>query len=261
MINSGQSDQRSLVIIPTYNERDNIAEVITRVLAQEKNLDILVVDDNSPDGTGDYVNEILKNEARLNLIRREGKLGLGTAYIAGFKFALERNYSYILEMDADLSHDPNEIPNLLTAIEDADLVIGSRYIDGVNVVNWPLSRLILSYGASVYTRIITGLPLRDVTGGYKCFKRHVLESIDLDSIRSGGYAFQIEMNWKTWMAGFRIKEIPIVFVDRTVGKSKMSKAIVREAVLVVWKLSIAGFFRRPKPHPKVLSSSEVEREI
>jgi len=243
----------ALVIIPTYNERENITEVVTRVLSQAQNLDILVVDDNSPDKTGKLIEELHKSEPRINLLSRSGKLGLGTAYIAGFKYALTNGYNYIFEMDADLSHDPDEIPNFLDAIKDADLIIGSRYINGVNVVNWPLPRLLLSYCASVYTRMSTRLPIMDVTGGYKCFRRTVLESIDLDSIHANGYAFQIELNWETWMAGFRIKEIPIIFVDRTVGQSKMSKAIVREAILLVWKLSLKGLFQRPKHVPEIPS--------
>lgn len=230
----------ALVIIPTYNEKDNIEEVLSKVLDQDDDLDILVIDDSSPDGTGEIVNKLSNGNDRINLLTRAGKLGLGTAYVEGFKYALKNNYSFIFEMDADFSHDPLEIPNFLSAIENADLVIGSRYIKGVNVVNWPLSRLILSIGASVYTRIITGIPLKDITSGFKCFRREVLESINLDSIQSGGYAFQVEMNWHVWRGGFRIKEIPIIFVDRTVGKSKMSKAIVREAVLVVWRLAFAG---------------------
>ncbi len=245
------SSVESLIIIPTYNERENVGEVIQRVLSVVEDLDVLVIDDNSPDETGDFVKELQVAEPRLHLIQREGKLGLGTAYIEGFRFALKHNYRFIFEMDADLSHNPNEIPNFLQAIKDADLVIGSRYIDGVNVVNWPLRRLLLSYGASIYTRIITRLRLRDTTSGFKCFRREVLESINLNEIKSGGYAFQIEMNWIVWMDGFRIKEIPIVFVDRTVGKSKMSRSIVREAVLIVWKLGIAGLFRQPKKRESV----------
>ncbi len=236
----------ALIIIPTYNERDNVAEVIRRILSQPASLEVLVVDDNSPDGTADLVTELRGNEPRLHLIRRSGKLGLGTAYIEGFKYALEKDYPYIFEMDADLSHDPDEIPNFLNAVKEADLVIGSRYIEGVNVVNWPLSRLLLSYFASLYTRLMTGMPIRDTTSGFKCFRREVLTTIDLDAVSSGGYAFQVEMNWRVWMEGFRIREITITFVDRTVGQSKMSRQIVREAVLLVWKLSLAGFFRRQK---------------
>jgi dolichol-phosphate mannosyltransferase len=240
------NSQIALVIIPTYNEIENIGQIIPQVLAESKLVDVLVVDDNSPDGTGDFVEKLRKDQSRLHLLKRAGKLGLGTAYIAGFKFALERDYKYIFEMDADFSHNPKEINNFLSAIETADLVIGSRYIDGVNVVNWPLRRLLLSYFASVYTRIITRLPLADATGGYKCFRREVLETINLDAINSGGYSFQIEMSWHTWKEGYRIKEIPITFEDRTVGKSKMSREIINEAVLLVWKLGFAGLFKHRK---------------
>ncbi len=234
----------ALVIIPTYNERENIESVIARALEQTDSVEILVVDDNSPDGTGDFVANLCETNPRVHLHRRAGKLGLGTAYIEGFKYALREGYKYIFEMDADFSHDPKEIPNFLKAIQNADLVIGSRYITGVNVVNWPLSRLLLSYFASAYTRIITRMPIRDATGGFKCFRRETLEALDFKKINSGGYSFQIEMNWHVWMKGFRILEIPIIFVDRTVGQSKMSKSIVREAIFVVWKLGIAGLFRR-----------------
>ena len=243
---SQSTNGRTLVIVPTYNERDNVADAIRRALAESPLIDVLVVDDNSPDGTGDVVAEMAMNNSRIRLLRRRGKLGLGTAYLEGFRLALADGYSLIMEMDADLSHDPAEIPNFLTAIRDADLVIGSRYIKGVNVVNWPLSRLVLSYFASVYTRFLTGIPIRDTTSGFKCFRREVLEAVDLESVRSGGYAFQVEMNWRAWMEGFRLKEIPIVFVDRTVGRSKMSREIVREAVVIVWKLCLTGLFRRPK---------------
>lgn len=238
------NSQTALVIIPTYNERENVSEVLRRVLAQSETLEILVIDDNSPDGTGDIVGHLSESEPRLHLIRRPGKLGLGTAYIEGFKYALNNGYDFVFEMDADLSHDPDELLNFLQAIRNADLIIGSRYITGVNVVNWPLSRLLLSYMASIYTRVITGIPVKDTTSGFKCFRRTVLEEIDLDKIKAGGYAFQIEMNWLTWMKGFRIQEIPIVFVDRTVGQSKMSKAIVREAVFIVWKLWLNGLFTK-----------------
>jgi len=238
--------QIALVIIPTYNEIENIGQIIPQVLAESKLVDVLVVDDNSPDGTGEFVAKLRKDQPRLHLLKRAGKLGLGTAYIAGFKFALERDYKYIFEMDADFSHNPKEINNFLNAIEKADLVIGSRYIDGVNVVNWPLRRLLLSYFASVYTRIITRLPLMDATGGYKCFRREVLQTINLDAINSGGYSFQIEMSWHVWKEGYRIKEIPITFEDRTVGKSKMSREIINEAVLLVWKLGFTGLFKPRK---------------
>lgn len=235
--------KQALVIIPTYNERENIENVISRVLSQDPDIHLLIVDDNSPDGTARIVETLRVSQPRLFILSRPGKMGLGTAYIAGFKYALANGYQFIFEMDADFSHDPAEIPNFLNAVQSADLVIGSRYITGVNVVNWPLSRLLLSYFASVYTRVITRMPIHDATGGFKCFRREVLESIDLDRIKSGGYSFQIEMNWHTWQQGFRILEIPIIFVDRTVGHSKMSKAIVREAIFLVWKLGLAGLFK------------------
>lgn len=230
--------KKTLIIIPTYNEVENINKVIGDIFAINQDLHILVVDDNSPDGTAQHIKNMQKEHKYLFLIEREGKLGLGTAYIAGFKFALQNGYEYVFEMDADYSHDPKEIPAFLNSIRDVDLVIGSRYVKGVNVVNWPLSRLILSLIANKYTRFVTGLPLHDSTGGYKCIRRTVLESINLDNIKSGGYSFQIEMNFKIWKKGFRIKEIPIIFIDRTVGKSKMSKKIVREAIWMVWKLKI-----------------------
>ncbi|TFB13531.1 polyprenol monophosphomannose synthase [Candidatus Marinimicrobia bacterium MT.SAG.4] len=227
---------KALVIIPTYNESDNIKKAIQLVFKSAKNVDVLVVDDNSPDKTANVVKAMMKKDKRVNLIERKAKEGLGTAYIAGFKFALKRNYDRILEMDADLSHDPSEIPNFLKASEEADVVIGSRYLNGVNVVHWPLRRLILSYGANIYSRVITGMPLHDTTSGFKCFRREVLEAVDLDAVHSGGYSFQIEMNFRAWCKGFRLKEIPIIFVDRTLGQSKMNLSIMVEAVKVVWKL-------------------------
>jgi len=227
---------KALVIIPTYNESDNIKKAIQLVFKSAKNIDVLVVDDNSPDKTANVVKAIMKKDKRVNLIERKAKEGLGTAYIAGFKFALKRNYDRILEMDADLSHDPSEIPNFLKASEEADVVIGSRYLNGVNVVHWPLRRLILSYGANIYSRVITGMPLHDTTSGFKCFRREVLEAVDLDAVHSGGYSFQIEMNFRAWCKGFRLKEIPIIFVDRTLGQSKMNFSIMVEAAKVVWKL-------------------------
>ena len=229
--------ERTLVIVPTYNERENIARLITSVLAQDPSIDVLVVDDGSPDGTGGLIDEIVAANPRVHVIHRSGKLGLGTAYVAGFKWALARDYEFIFEMDADFSHAPERIPEFLKAIQTADLVLGSRYQNGqVNVVNWPMGRLFLSYSANIYARRVTGLPVFDATGGFKCFRRRVLESIDLDDIKSNGYAFQIEMSVRTWKKGFRIVEIPIVFVDRTEGSSKMSKKIVREAVWMVWRL-------------------------
>ncbi len=237
--------EKSLVIIPTYNEKSNIARILDIIFNLKlPNLDILVVDDNSPDGTADIVKEAQENHESIFLLEREGKLGLGTAYITGFLFALERDYDYIFEMDADLSHDPKEIPNFLDAIKDADLIIGSRYLTGVNVINWPLMRLFISVMASKYTRIITGLPINDCTSGFKCFRRKVLESIPLKEVKSNGYSFQIEMNFKAWKRNFRLKEIPIIFYDRTEGSSKMSKKIVREAAFMVWKLKIMSLFGR-----------------
>ncbi len=228
---------RALVIVPTYNEKENIAKLVSAVLAKDPSIDMLIVDDGSPDGTGALVDAIAASEPRVHAIHRASKLGLGTAYVAGFKWALARDYAFIFEMDADFSHSPDKLPHFLDAIRDVDLVIGSRYQNGqVNVVNWPMSRLFLSYSANIYARKVTKLRIFDATGGFKCFRREVLEAINLDEIKSNGYAFQIEMTFRAWKKGFRIKEIPIVFVDRTEGSSKMSKRIVREAVWMVWKL-------------------------
>ena len=198
--------------------------------------DILIVDDNSPDGTGDYIEDLTNHDNRIKLIRRAGKLGLGTAYVEGFKYMLSNGYDIVFQMDADFSHDPKEIANFIKHIDDNDLVIGSRYIQGVNVINWPMSRLLLSWFANKYSQIITGMPVNDTTGGFKCFKRKVLENLNLDNIHSNGYTFQIEMNFKTWKRGFKIKEIPIIFTDRVEGSSKMSKRIVYEAIFLVWIL-------------------------
>jgi len=228
---------RALVIVPTYNERFNIARLIPAILAQDPSLEVLVVDDGSPDGTGAIVDGIAANNARVHVIHRAEKLGLGTAYIAGFRWALERKYDLVFEMDADFSHNPDRLPEFLAAIKESDVVLGSRYQDGhVNVVNWPMSRLFLSYGANIYARAVTGLPIFDTTGGFKCFRRNVLESIDLNSVKSNGYAFQIEMSYRVWKRGFSLVEIPIIFVDRAEGVSKMSKKIVREAIWMVWRL-------------------------
>ena len=237
--------ERALVIVPTYNERENITRLIDAVLYQDPSIDVLVIDDGSPDGTGQLADEIAAINPRVNVIHRPSKMGLGTAYLAGFKWALQRSYAYILEMDADFSHDPAHLPQFLTSIQDADLVLGSRYREGrVTVVNWPVARLLLSYFANVYARIVTGLQLYDATGGFKCFRRAVLEAINLDDVRSNGYAFQIEMSFRAWRRGFRIVEIPIVFVDRTEGVSKMSKRIVREAIWMVWRLRWWSITRR-----------------
>lgn len=245
-----------LVIIPTYNERDNIIRIVEAALSQDPRLEVLVVDDGSPDGTGALVAERSRVDSRVHLLERPRKLGLGTAYVAGFKWALAREYEYVFEMDADFSHDPSHLPQFLASIVDADLVLGSRYREGkVTVVNWPMTRLMLSYGANIYARFVTGLALYDATGGFKCFRRRVLEAIDLDDVRSNGYAFQIEMSYRAWQQGFRIVEIPIVFVDRTEGQSKMSKKIVREAIWMVWRLrwwGITGRLSRPQRRESAL---------
>ena len=238
--------EKSLIIIPTYNELANVQKLVPEILYRyEKcDLDVLVVDDNSPDGTSKYIKELMQTTDRVKLITRKAKLGLGTAYIEGFKFALKNQYDFIFEMDADYSHHPKEIKNFLKQIKNCDLVLGSRYKKGVNVVNWPIKRLLLSYFANGYTRYITGLKICDATGGFKCFRREVIEAIDLDKVKSNGYAFQIEMTFKAWKKGFQICEIPIVFVDRTEGNSKMSKKIVREAIFMVWKLRLRSIFGR-----------------
>jgi dolichol-phosphate mannosyltransferase len=238
------ADEKILIIIPTYNELQNVQKIIPMVLQQDERVEILVVDDNSPDGTAEVVERWGQKTSRIHLLKRERKLGLGTAYVAGFKYALKHQYDYIFEMDADLSHDPNEISNFLKAIEQCDWVIGSRYIKGVNVVNWPMSRLLLSWFANFYSRFVTRLPIQDTTGGFKCFRRSVLEAIDLDKINSDGYAFQIEMNFIAWKKGFCVKEIPIIFIDRDQGISKMHSGIVREAVWMVWKLRLLSLLRR-----------------
>jgi dolichol-phosphate mannosyltransferase len=228
---------RALVIVPTYNERFNIERLIPAILGQDPSLEVLVVDDGSPDGTGGLVDDLARRDSRVHILHREAKLGLGTAYIAGFRWALERKYDFVFEMDADFSHNPERLPEFLQMVAETDVVLGSRYQNGhVNVVNWPMSRLFLSYAANLYARAVTGLPIFDTTGGFKCFRRNVLESIDLNSVKSNGYAFQIEMSYRAWKRGFNLVEIPIIFVDRTEGESKMSKRIVREAVWMVWRL-------------------------
>jgi dolichol-phosphate mannosyltransferase len=234
---------KAMVVVPTYNERDNIERLIVDILAQDEGIEVLVVDDNSPDGTGEVVERMMVGNPRLHLLRRSGKLGLGSAYRDGFRFALDRGVDYVLEMDADFSHDPAMLPVFFEKIENYDLVIGSRYLNGVSVVNWPLRRLMLSCFANLYTRLITGLRISDCTGGFKCFRREVLEAIDLGRMKSDGYSFQIEMNYLCAEKGFRIGEIPIIFIDRHAGSSKMSKKIVREAVLIVWKLKIGSLKR------------------
>jgi len=231
----------SLVVVPTYNEAHNIGKLIDILMRLVEPVNVLVIDDGSPDGTADIVKKLSDTfTGRIFLIEREGKLGLGTAYVEGFRYALKNGYKYICEMDADFSHNPDDIPRLIDAVKnrDADVAIGSRYSDGISIVNWPLSRLILSYGANVYARWITGLPIKDTTAGFKCIHRDVLEAIDLNKIRSNGYAFQIEIHFRAWKAGFKLREISIIFREREEGVSKMSKAIVREAVWRVWGLKI-----------------------
>jgi len=237
--------ERALVIIPTYNEAPNLGNLVPLVLAQDERLEVLVVDDNSPDGTGQLAEALGRANARVHVLHREGKRGLGTAYLTGFRWALERGYDYVFEMDADFSHDPVHLKEFLKAVADADLVLGSRYLDGkVTVVNWPMARLLLSYTANIYARRLTGLRVWDLTGGFKCFRRRVLETIELSQVRSNGYAFQIEMSVRAWRKGFRLKEIPIVFVDRTEGDSKMNHAIVREAIWMVPRLRLMAWFGR-----------------
>ncbi len=237
--------ERALVIIPTYNEAPNVPNLVPQVLCQDPRLEILIVDDNSPDGTGQLAEAIAQGEPRVHVLHRDGKRGLGTAYVTGFRWALEREYAYVFEMDADFSHDPAHLKHFLKATEGADLVLGSRYLDGrVTVVNWPMPRLVLSYFANIYARWLTGLRIWDLTGGFKCFRRRVLEAVDLSRVRSNGYAFQIEMSVRAWRKGFTLKEIPIVFVDRTEGQSKMNQAIVREAVWMVPRLRLMAWFGR-----------------
>jgi dolichol-phosphate mannosyltransferase len=237
--------ERALVVIPTYNEVGNLAPLVEQVLAQDPRLDILVVDDGSPDGTGALADSLAAKQPRVQVLHREGKLGLGTAYIKGFGWALDRGYDYVFEMDADFSHDPAHLKEFLKAVVAADLVVGSRYLGGrVTVVNWPMGRLLLSYCANIYARWLTGLHIWDLTGGFKCFRRRVLEAIDLSQVRSNGYGFQIEMSVRAWRKGFTLKEIPIVFVDRTEGQSKMNRAIVREAVWMVPRLRLMAWFGR-----------------
>ena len=235
--------ERVLVVVPTYNERINVPQIVPAILAQDPCVHVLIVDDNSPDGTGELADQLAAENARVHVLHRGRKEGLGKAYLAGFRWALDCGYDLIFEMDADFSHDPRFLPTFLDAVQDADLVIGSRYKSGVNVINWPISRLLLSIGANQYARVVTGLPLTDSTGGFKCFRRQVLEAIPLERVRSNGYAFQIEMSFLAWKKGFRIREIPIVFTDRVEGQSKMNGKIVREAVWMVWWLRLRSLRR------------------
>lgn len=236
-------EERGLVIIPTYNERDNLPRLLPMVLQQDRRLEVLIIDDASPDGSGAMADQIARENPRVHVLHRAGKLGLGTAYIAGFRWGIERGYHWLFEMDADFSHDPTHLPQFIQALAEHDVVLGSRYLEGrVTVINWPIGRLLLSYYANVYARTVTGLPVADSTSGFKAFRRQVLEAIPLQRVESEGYAFQIEMSFRAWKRGFRICEIPIVFVDRTLGESKMSKKIIREAVWRVWKLRLLDLF-------------------
>ena len=235
---------KPLIIIPTYNELDNIQRLIPELMALDPAIRVLVVDDNSPDGTGKLVDDMARENDRISVLHRPAKLGLGSAYVAGFKYAVQQDVDCVFEMDADFSHDPAMVPEFIEQIKSCDVVIGSRYISGINVVNWPMSRLLLSYFANFYTRLVTGMTIRDATSGYKCFRREVLESINLDDVRSDGYAFQIEMNFRCWRKGYRLQEIPIIFVDRRSGTSKLSQGVINEAVWIVWWLRIQGLFRR-----------------
>ena len=237
--------ERALVVVPTYNERENVPRLVPLILQQDERLEVLIIDDASPDGTGEVADRLAAEDPRVHVLHREGKLGLGTAYIAGFRWGLERGYDVFFEMDADFSHDPGHLPQFLAAIQDFDVVLGSRYLHGrVTVINWPITRLLLSYSANVYARLATGLPVTDATGGFKCFRRKVLEGIDLDRVGSEGYSFQIEMSLRAWRKGFAIGEIPIVFTDRDIGESKMSRRIIWEAVWRVWTLRALDLFRR-----------------
>lgn len=235
-----------LVIIPTYDERENVGPISQAVLAVCPDAHVLFVDDNSPDGTGALLDSMAARDNRIHVLHRPGKSGLGRAYIAGFKWGLERGYEFLFEMDADFSHDPHELPHFLKAAETADLVLGSRYVNGIRITNWPLHRLALSKGAATYVQLITGMPITDPTGGFKCYRAAVLRAIDLDAVISNGYSFQVEMSYKTWTLGFHIAEIPILFEDRRSGYSKMNKTILKEAIIIVWKLAIRNRFRRPR---------------
>lgn len=249
-------EQATLVIVPTYNERENLPPLVERVLSLPTRtavvtpIEMLVVDDGSPDGTGRLADEIAAHTPAFHVLHRKEKNGLGRAYIAGFKWALERGYGFVMEMDGDFSHNPDDIPKFVEAVQQADLVLGSRYRNGIRVINWPLRRLLLSLGAARYVQIITGMPFTDPTGGFKCFRRRALERLDLDAVRSNGYSFQIELTHKIWRQGLRVAEVPIIFTDRFQGTSKMSSGIVREALWMVWSLWFQNGLRRtPRPAP------------
>ena len=251
---------QTLVVVPTYNERENLSPLVQRILALPTAVDLLVVDDNSPDGTGQLADELAAKHAAVKVLHRKEKNGLGRAYIAGFKWALERGYEFVFELDGDFSHNPDDIPMFLEAAESADLVLGSRYLNGIRIINWPLSRLMLSKCAAKYVRIITGMPITDPTGGYKCFRRGALKALNLDEVRSNGYSFQIELTHKLWRQGMRIVEVPIVFTDRFHGHSKMSGHIIREALVMVWRLWFQNKMRRrPAEKPSGPTPSPLQR--
>ena len=249
-----------LIVIPTYNEIDNVQSIVPRILELPFGLEVLVVDDNSPDGTGAAVRGMMATEPRIHLLERPAKMGLGSAYIAGFRYALSQGFDVVFEMDADFSHDPGALAAFLRELPDNDVVLGSRYLHGVTVVNWPLRRLILSYGANAYVRLLTGLPLQDATGGFKAFRREALEAIDLGRIRSDGYSFQVEVNFQLWRQGFRIREIPIVFADRRVGISKMNRKIIWEAIWMVWRLAFSRIFVRVPRNGPLAGSGRSPRD-
>jgi len=236
--------ERALVVVPTYNERENLPQIVPAILAEDERLDVLIVDDGSPDGTGALADEFAARDSRVHVMHRPMKQGLGRAYLAGFAWALERDYAFVFEMDADFSHDPKNLPRFLDAAATADLVVGSRYKSGVNVINWPMSRLLLSWFANKYAHWITRLPLTDSTGGFKCFRREALAAMPFDRVRSNGYAFQIEMSYRVWKKGFRVVELPIIFVDRVEGTSKMNRRIVVEAIWMVWWLRLQALLGR-----------------
>ncbi len=251
------SMNKTLVVVPTYNERENLPPLAKRLLSLPVKVDLLVVDDNSPDGTGKIADELAEKEPSIHVLHRAEKSGLGRAYIAGFKWALERDYDFVFELDGDFSHNPDDIPMFLEAAQKADLVLGSRYLNGIRVINWPLSRLMLSKSAAKYVKVITGMPFTDPTGGYKCFSRRALQAINLDEVNSNGYSFQIEMTHRLWRQGLKVVEVPIVFTDRFQGHSKMSGHIVREALIMVWRLFFQNKMRR-KPAKKTSPSEEKE---
>ena len=238
------NNKTKIVVIPTYNEIENINKLFDVLLSIEPSLNILIVDDNSPDGTSEAVRKRMEETNRIHLLKRAGKMGLGTAYCDGFQYAIKAGFDYIFQMDADFSHDPKDLLRFIEALQEVDIVLGSRYVTGVNVVNWPMSRLLLSYFANAYTRIITGMPVKDATGGFKGFRSEVLKLIDFSNIKSNGYAFQIEMTFRLWVKGAKIRELPIIFIDRINGVSKMSKNIVYEAAYLVWKLKIQSIFNK-----------------